>query len=125
MPEDYANPKLSRRHKGHAIEQVAASWLSERGLTLVERNFTTKGGEIDLIMWQDDVLVFVEVRYRANTEHGSGAESITHSKIRKLLRTAEFYLQKNFGNTPPFCRFDVLSGQSEPIEFEWIKNAFA
>lgn len=125
MPEDYANPKLSRRHKGHAIEQVAESWLSERGLTLVERNFTTKGGEIDLIMWQDDVLVFVEVRYRANTEHGSGAESITHSKIRKLLRTAEFYLQKNFGNTPPFCRFDVLSGQGEPIEFEWIKNAFA
>ncbi len=125
MPEDYTSPDISRRHKGHAIEQIAESWLSERGLNLIERNFTLKGGEIDLIMWQDDVLVFVEVRYRANTEHGSGAESITHSKIRKLLRTAEFYLQKNFGNNPPFCRFDVLSGQGEPIEFEWIQNAFA
>ena len=125
MSEDYTSPEISHRHKGHAIEQIAESWLSERGLTLVERNFTLKGGEIDLIMWQDEVLVFIEVRYRANNKHGSGAESITHSKIKKLLRTAEFYLQKNFGNKPPFCRFDVLSGEGEPIEFEWIKNALA
>ncbi len=125
MNKDYSAPGLSRRHKGHAIEQLAETWLSERGLTLIEKNFTLKGGEIDLIMWQDDVLVFVEVRYRADNEHGSGAESITRSKINKLLRTAEYYLQMHFGNTPPFCRFDVLSGQGDPITFEWIKNAFA
>src|SRR5690554_427611 len=75
MNKDYSAPSLSRRHKGHAIEQLAETWLSERGLTLIEKNFTLKGGEIDLIMWQDDVLVFVEVRYRADNEHGSGAES--------------------------------------------------
>lgn len=125
MPIDPHDPSLSRRHKGHAVEQLAERWLSERGLTLAERNYTLRGGEIDLIMWQDDVLVFVEVRYRQQQDHGSGAESITHSKRRKLLRTAEFYLQQQFGNRPPFCRFDVLSGSGEPVVFEWIQNAFA
>ena len=117
--------ELSHRHKGHAIEGLAESWLSARGLRLVERNFTLRGGEIDLIFWQDEVLVFVEVRYRANDEHGSGAESITRSKISKLRRTAEFYLQQKFGNKPPYCRFDVLSGFGDPVEFDWIQNAFA
>lgn len=117
--------QLSHRHKGHAIESIAESWLSARGLRLIERNFTLRGGEIDLIFWQDEVLVFVEVRYRANDGHGSGAESITRSKINKLRRTAEFYLQQKFGNNPPYCRFDVLSGSGDPIEFDWIQNAFA
>lgn len=121
---DYQDPNLSRRHKGHAIEQLAQSWLNERGLQLVECNFTLRGGEIDLIMWHQEVLVFVEVRYRHHNDHGSGAESIGRSKIHKLRRTAEFYLQQKFGNKPPFCRFDVLSGQGEPVEFEWIQNAF-
>lgn len=122
---DFTNPDLSHRHKGHAIEYLAQLWLEAQGLSLVERNFTIKAGEIDLIMWDNDCLVFVEVRYRANAEHGSGAESITHSKMQKIRRTANFYLQQKFGNRPPFCRIDVLSGSGEPVQFEWIKNAFA
>ncbi len=121
---DYNDPALSHRHKGQAIEALAESWLSAQGLSLVERNFTLRGGEIDLIFWQGTVLVFVEVRYRESAEHGSGAESITRSKISKLRRTAEFYLQQHFGNKPPFCRFDVLSASGDPVQFEWIKNAF-
>lgn len=113
------------RDKGHAIEHIAQAWLETRGLLLVERNFTIKAGEIDLIMWEQDTLVFVEVRYRASDEHGSGAESITRSKMQKIRRTAQFYLQHKFGNNPPFCRIDVLSGYGDPVEFEWIKNAFA
>ncbi|QQD20891.1 YraN family protein [Venatoribacter cucullus] len=125
MATDPNDPALSNRHKGHAIEQLAEHWLSQQGLTLVERNFTLRGGEIDLIMWQDDVLVFVEVRYRQDSGHGSGAESITRAKQNKIRRTAEFYLQQHFGNRPPFCRIDVLSGSGEPIIFDWIQNAFA
>lgn len=124
MLHDYNDPNLSHRHKGQAIEREAESWLTAQGLSLVERNFTLKGGEIDLIMWHQTVLVFVEVRYRENNLHGSGAESITRSKINKIRRTAEYYLQQHFGNKPPFCRCDVVSGQGDPIAFEWIQNAF-
>lgn len=119
------NQQPSLRHKGHAIELVAQGWLEAQGLILVERNFTIKAGEIDLIMWDKDSLVFIEVRYRAQNAYGSGAESITAAKMQKIRRTANFYLQQKFGNRPPFCRIDVLSGSGEPIEFEWIKNAFA
>lgn len=125
MPTDPNDPSLSHRHKGHAIEALAERWLSQQGLTLAERNFTLRGGEIDLIMWEGSTLIFIEVRYRFDSGHGSGAESITASKRRKLLRTAEFYLQQQFGNKPPYCRFDVLSGSGDPITFDWIKNAFA
>lgn len=119
------NQQPSLRHKGHAIELVAQGWLEAQGLILVERNFTIKAGEIDLIMWDKDSLVFIEVRYRTQNAYGSGAESITAAKMQKIRRTANFYLQQKFGNRPPFCRIDVLSGSGEPIEFEWIKNAFA
>lgn len=122
---DYDTDGLSHRHKGHAIEELAERWLSAQGLNLVERNFTIKGGEIDLIMWEQDTLVFVEVRYRASNEHGSGAESITRQKMQRIRRTALYYLQQKFGNKPPFCRIDVLSAQGDPVQFEWIKNAFA
>src|SRR5690606_33769552 len=133
MATDPNDPALSNRHKGHAIEQLAEHWLSQQGLTLVERNFTLRGGEIDLIMWQDDVLVFVEVRYRQDSGHGSGAESITRAKQNKIRRTAESYLQQHFGNRPPFCRIDVLSacgsavlaGRGEPVAIDGIRNACA
>lgn len=125
MDMDIQQPGLSHRHKGHAIELLAERWLEQQGLTLVERNFTIKAGEIDLIMWERDTLVFVEVRYRATTEHGSGAESITRHKMQKIRRTANFYLQSKFGNKPPFCRIDVLSGEGDPVIFDWIQNAFA
>ena len=120
---DARNPQ-QKRHYGEGIEQLAEAWLIQQGLQPIERNYGIKAGEIDLIMQQNQVLVFVEVRYRADDEHGSGAESITYQKQRKLRKTAEHYLQKNFGNTPPDCRFDVISASGNPVSFEWIQNAF-
>jgi len=120
---DAKNPE-QKRHYGENIEQQAEAWLMQQGLQPIERNYGIRAGEIDLIMQQAQVLVFIEVRYRADNEHGSGAESITYQKQRKLRRTAEHYLQKNFGNTPPDCRFDVISASGNPVQFDWIKNAF-
>ena len=78
-------------------------------------------GEIDLIMIDQQTLVFVEVRLRNNPNHGSGAESVTRSKIRKIVKTAEFYLMKYPipGNLD--CRFDVISMDNK---IDWIQNAF-
>ncbi len=108
--------------QGSAAEQVAATFLQQKGLTLLGKNFRCKFGEIDLIMRDGDTLVFVEVRLRSNANFGGAAMSITHAKQQKLSRTAELYLQTH-GNSA--CRFDAILMQSTNINtVEWIQNAF-
>jgi len=120
--------RTEKRIKGDDKERLAEDYLLAKGFSLIERNFLCKSGEIDLIMKDpnsknDEYLVFVEVRYRENNEFGGALASITAGKQRKLRRAAEFYLLKNFGNTPPPCRFDVV-GIEQQDQLEWIKNAF-
>jgi putative endonuclease len=122
--EKPATRKPATRTKGAEIEQAAEHFLKRQGLTAVTRNYTIRGGEIDLIMRHGKVLVFVEVRYRASQSHGSGAESITHHKQQRLLKTARHYLQQHYGANPPDCRFDVMSGSGQPVQFEWLQNVF-
>ncbi|ASP40435.1 YraN family protein [Bacterioplanes sanyensis] len=114
---------LGQRAKGQAIERQAERFLRQQGLKPVTRNYQIRGGEIDLIMLHGEVLVFIEVRYRKHSDYGSGAESVTASKQQRLRRTAEHYLLQNHPSTPD-CRFDVVSASGDPIEFEWLQNAF-
>lgn len=105
---------------GKAAEDTAAAYLYERGLHLVERNWRCRGGEIDLIMREGKVLVFVEVRARKNARFGGAAASITTSKQARLIHAAQLYLTQLSG--PPPCRFDAVLLQGAYIE--WIKDAF-
>lgn len=107
---------------GARAEQLAAAFLQQQGLRLLEKNYRCRFGEIDLILQDGQTLVFVEVRLRSNPAFGGAAASITPSKQAKLLRTARHYLS---GKPLPSCRFDVillagLDGQ----QVEWLKNAF-
>ena len=122
--EKPATRKPATRKKGAEIEQAAEHFLKRQGLKAVTRNYTIRGGEIDLIMRHGKVLVFVEVRYRASQSHGSGAESITRHKQQRLVKTAQHYLQQHYGANPPDCRFDVMSGRGQPVQFEWLQNVF-
>ena len=114
------------RATGNAIEQLAKNYLQKQGLQAAEDNYYTRRGEIDLIMWDHDTLVFVEVRYRKNSHFGNGLESITRKKCLRLIAAAKAYLQqkKMYNSTP--CRFDVLAVQTtqDTFEFHWEKNAF-
>lgn len=112
------------RARGEAVERLAAAWLAERGLVPVAANQHAKGGEIDLVMRDAEILVFVEVRHRADVRHGHPLETITPTKQRRLIRAARFYLQRNRLSCP--CRFDVLAvtGLPPELEFEWVVNAF-
>ncbi|MDR9439363.1 MAG: YraN family protein [Halomonas sp.] len=112
------------RARGGAIEQHAARWLTAHGLALEASNQHAKGGEIDLVMRDGEVLVFVEVRHRADSRHGHPLETITATKQRRLIRAARFYLQRNGLSCP--CRFDVLAvtGTLPDLEVEWVTNAF-
>jgi putative endonuclease len=107
-----------KQEQGRRWEQAALAHLQRGGLRLVEANFRCKGGEIDLIMRDKESLVFVEVRQRADRRHGGAAASITPAKIRRLVRAAQFYLQR-FERLPA-CRFDVVAIDGEQLD--WLQN---
>lgn len=112
--------KAPHLRSGDSAERQALSWLRKQGLKLIEQNYRCKNGEIDLIMQDDQTLVFVEVRYRSHGGFGSAAESVTPVKQRKLLRTAAHYLQRQ--NTLPPCRFDII-GMDGDGRIKWLRNA--
>ena len=108
-------------NRGAAAEALAASYLATRGLTIVQRNYRCRGGEIDLIARDREVLVFVEVRLRRNRAFGTAAESITAAKRRRLRLAARHYLAR-LGREPP-CRFDaVLLDALETENIEWLRG---
>lgn len=115
--------RTDKRIKGDEKERLAEDYLAAKSFTLIERNFLCKSGEVDLIMKDQDYLVFIEVRYRENQAFGGALASITASKQKKLRRAAEYYLLQHFGNTPPACRFDVVGIEGQD-EIMWVKNAF-
>ncbi len=112
---------------GQNFEKLACAYLQKQGLTLKAKNANFRVGEIDLIMLDKKQLVFVEVRYRQSNQYGGALASITPQKQQKIIKAAQLYLQKEFSNQPPSCRFDVVAieGDEKPYEIQWIKNAFA
>jgi len=77
-------------------------------------------------MEDQSTVVFIEVRYRQNSKHGSGADSITMKKQNRISRTAAWFLAKNPARATQFCRFDVVSigSDSNDHNINWIKSAF-
>jgi putative endonuclease len=113
----------TRQAKGAAAEQLAADYLQRAGLSLIERNFRVRGGEIDLICRDGKTTVFVEVRLRSRGDFGGAAASITTAKQARLILAARHWLLRH-GETP--CRFDcVLLDGLEPKNIEWLRNAFS
>ena len=109
---------------GHWAEELACRFLQQQGLRLLGRNYQCRYGEIDLIMEQDDALVFVEVRYREDTRCGSSAETIDARKRERLLKTAQHYLRTSAKDQP--CRFDavLIEGLRAQPRIEWMTGAF-
>ena len=112
-------PQTARQQTGQAGEDAALAYLTRHGLTLRERNFRCRGGEIDLIMQDGGTLVFIEVRKRADVRHGGAAASVTRAKQARLIIAAQTWLQRAPGS--PACRFDVIAIDAGAIS--WLKNA--
>ena len=117
---------LNTRLRGKTYEAEAERWLMARGLRPLARNFTTRGGELDLIMEDGATLVFVEVRFRASGRFVGALESITPTKQRRVLHAAACWLQRNPAQNTRPCRFDVvgIEGVGESCRIAWIKAAF-
>ena len=113
-----------RGEQGRLAEDRALTVLEQAGLRLIERNYHSRYGEIDLIMEDGRTVVFVEVRYRRSDRYGSAAESVNRQKQTKLILTAAAFLRDRRLNRP--SRFDVaaLSPGPEDLAMTWIKGAF-
>jgi putative endonuclease len=114
------------RAAGDDFEQRACAALERAGLKLLARNYTTRHGELDLVMREGDTIVFVEVRYRKSASHGGAAASVTASKQAKLILAAQHWLAAHPQHARRACRFDVVSydGPVDAVRQEWLRGAF-
>jgi len=111
---------------GDGFEARALALLQRAGLALLERNYITRYGEIDLVMRDGDCVVFVEVRYRGSAVQGGAAASIGVAKRGRLGRAAALYLQAHPALADRPCRFDVVAfdGAAMSAPAQWLQHAF-
>ena len=109
------------RARGAAGEAQAEAYLRAQGAEILERNFTVRGGEIDLIAREGAYIVFIEVKLRSDAAGGLGREAVTARKQRRICRAALCYVAQR-GLMQHFMRFDVIEIQEGRLT--WIKNAF-
>lgn len=113
---------MNKRSLGAAKEQVAADYLTAQGMRIVARNFRGHQGEIDIIGYEGNYLVFVEVKYRKNRAFGSAAEAVGIRKQQQICKVADYYRFLHHLNDKTKVRYDVVAIEGE--EIRWIPNAF-
>lgn len=114
-----------RRELGDMGEAVAARYLSEKGLTVIERNWRTRDGEIDIVAKDGETLCFIEVRTKLSNLRGHPLATVTGPKQRKIAVLAQRYLQENGMEDQP-VRFDVVGVRldGEVYKVSYIPGAF-
>jgi putative endonuclease len=117
--------RRSAYRRGRWAEDAALAYMQDRGLKLLQRNYRTRFGEIDLIMTDADILVLVEVRYRARNDFATAIESIDRAKCERILRSGEHYLQQRH-KADIQCRLDavIITGSEGSHDIEWLKHVY-
>lgn len=113
----------NRQAAGQAAEDAACAWLQQQGLRLLARNVRARVGELDLIMADGSALVIVEVRYRARSDHGSAAETVTAHKQRRIIAATRYWLARHPQAAEQPIRFDVVAVDGNHT-MHWIQGAF-
>lgn len=108
-------------------ENLAQDFLNNKGYEIIATNFRSSTGEIDIIAQHNDILIFIEVKSRFNSNYGFPVEAVNYIKYKKLLNTAKYYLYKN-KITNYFIRFDVievfLDEKSKTPKINHLEDAF-
>jgi putative endonuclease len=102
-------PPGMRTEAGRDAEEAVCAYLGKRGIRILERNFRSRGGEIDIIAREGDVLAFVEVRFREEDGHGLPEESVGVVKRRRIAAAARAYLATVPPDSWREARFDVAA----------------
>lgn len=97
---------------GKLGERIAGEFLKSRGITILERNFSTPFGEIDLIGRRDGYVIFVEVKTRISERFGPPLSSINETKQKRIVRNCQYYLKRHGLSDGP-CRIDVIGIELE------------
>ena len=113
---------MNKKQCGFEKEKLAEEFLKRNDVIILDRNYSSRFGEIDIIGIKDDFLCFFEVKYRKNELYGYPEEAISKTKMLKICKTASFYLAEHKNLYRYQIRFDVISILGEKIK--WIKSAF-
>jgi putative endonuclease len=122
------NPKnalLSTSEKGKKGEERAVRYLVEKNYEILERNWRTRKGEIDIIAKQDECVIFIEVKTIPKGNIDTLSRLLDKRKQEKILKTAKYYLENNRQYSNYYIRFDALViGLASLEEIYHIENAF-
>ncbi|MBO5288059.1 MAG: YraN family protein [Spirochaetales bacterium] len=109
---------------GKRGEEIAAEFLKKQGVDIIEKNYHTKFGEIDLIGFDKSTIIFIEVKLRNNDNFGTPVEAITQTKLKRIYKSALWYISMHKNNYD--YRFDVIAIRKDNINrcyhLEWFKN---
>ena len=116
------NRKKRINARGSSGEDIAVKYLQTHGYRVLDRNFTTSVGEVDIFVTDESTLIAVEVKSRLSLEYGTPAEAVNHEKIKKISQVTSQYIKKfRLFGTP--VRFDVVEVYIADKTVNHIKNA--
>ncbi|MBF7688635.1 YraN family protein [Acinetobacter rathckeae] len=123
---------------GQWAEAVACKQLQQAGFVVLYQNYFSRYGEIDLVAFKGDLILFIEVKARASTAYGTSVEAISERKQAKIIQTAEYFIMQHPQYSDYNFRFDaicidlkhVIAKNTQPdfsklaYDLTWIENAF-
>lgn len=113
---------MNKRGVGKDKEEEAVYFLRDKGLRILDTNYGTRHGEIDIVAADDKYLVFIEVKYRSRNMYGSPLEAITARKQKNIKSAAKVYLYLKHYAENTYVRFDCIGISEDGIQ--WVKDAF-
>lgn len=115
---------MNKRELGREGEQIACNFLVQKGYKILERNWTSRWCEVDIIAVKDSILVFVEVKYRKNLRYGTGVEAINYKKTKTLVYSVNKYVSKNKLQRYKY-RIDVIVIDivNKEVKIKYFENA--
>ena len=116
---------MNKREEGAIYEQKAMDYLREHGFSIVDANYYTKHGEIDIVAYKEGVYVFVEVKHRKSDRFGNPYEAVTKEKQRRIMKSALVYGQSKrcLGHPMRFDIIDILQDRITHYENAFMMDA--
>lgn len=113
---DYEGELLNKRGRGSFYEEVCVEYLIKNGFDILHRNYRCKLGEIDIIAKKDDIIRFIEVKFRGSGSYGSALEAVDFRKQRRIMRAASWFLNE-YGLNDAQCSFDVMTVENNEARY--------